>query len=197
MIQSDCLRLLADPRELLEVVASVDEVEAAPLVGGKGSENEVWRQGPASEGLPTFLKLHVHLFEFGAHAGAEFLSGHGLHAGFAGERMVGRTCAAGKSSATNYEELEHVVFHLPGFAARRVALKVTVEERAGAAIGEQQVFYDLLCGPGGAAAAQRAGGTELTGVTIFAAERFAVAIVQVFEDGMHGLPVLRQGVPWR
>ena len=102
--------------------------------------------------------------------------------------MVGGAYAARKSSAANDEELEHVVFHLPSFATGRVALKIAIEERASAAIGEQQVFHDFLGGPGGVAATQRAGGAELTDITIFADQGFAVAIVQVFEYGMHDLP---------
>jgi hypothetical protein len=170
------------------MMASVDEMETPPLVSGEWSEDEMCSQRAASEGLPAFLKLLIHLFKLRAHASAQFFSRHWCHSRFAGERMFGGTYAAGKSSAADDEELEHVVFHLPRLAARRVALKVTVEERTGAAIREQQVFYDLLCGPGRPLAPQRPDGAELTGVTIFSAKGFAVAIVEVFQYGMHDLP---------
>jgi len=68
---------------------SVDDVEASPLVGGKGSEDKVWSEGCLLEGLVALVNFGVEFFELGAHAGAELVSGHGLHAAFAGAGISG------------------------------------------------------------------------------------------------------------
>lgn len=108
--------LLADAGELLEVVASVDEVETTPLVGGEGSEDKVGSECLASEGLPAFLKPFVHRFELRAHEGGKLFAGHGRHAGLARAGVVGGAGAAGESSTANDQELQSAVLHLPGFS---------------------------------------------------------------------------------
>ncbi len=50
---------------------------------------------------------------------------------------------------------------------------------------------DLLCAPGGAAAAQSVGGTKLARVAIFTREGLSIAIMEVFEDGVHRFAVAR------
>ena len=170
------------------MVTSVDEVEAAPLVGSHRSEGEMGGEGSLVEGPDAFVELGVELFKLGAHAGAELIAGHGGHVALAGTDGFRGRDAAGESSAANDEELQDAMLRTEGLLAGGFSREITVEVLAGVAVGEDEMLDDVLGGPGSCLAATGLSGTKLAGGAIFAAEGFAITGVQFFECGMHGGP---------
>jgi hypothetical protein len=179
------LGLLADAGDLLQVVASVDDVEATPLLGSEGSEDKVRGEGTLGKELPGLFESGVQVFEFRFHPCAEFVAGHGWHISLAGADRLGGSRAARKSAAANDQELQDVVFHLRGSGGGRIAGEVAIDQGSGTAIGEDQVLYDILRAPGGIFSAAGRGWMEPTGSAVFAMEIFLVEFVEIFEQGVH------------
>lgn len=177
--------MFPDAVELLEVVTSVDEVEAAPLSCREWSEDEVRGECAAAETLAALLDLGIHVFECAAEAIGEFLAIHRRPAGLARTDLFGCGDAARESSAANDEELQDAVFPRDRPRAWRVAGKIAFEERAGVAIGEDEMLDDFLRCPGVFFAMQGARRAKLAPITVLAGEALLVALVKILENRVH------------
>lgn len=138
--------VFADGKDLADVVESVDEVKASPLLGGERSEDDVRDGAPAAEDGFGARGEVSEANEVGVDAEGEVVSRaqRGREGGADGR---GGGAARGKEAETNDAKLTEALGDGGHGAGGRALGQALFHDAAGCAVGEEEVLDDLLDAP--------------------------------------------------
>lgn len=131
---------------LAEMMSPVDEMEAAPLREGQGAQDEVRREASCAKELPGFAELSCEIGQSLVNEDDELFAVEGSCApGRSDRRRSGS--AGGELPQCHDGELSQPLGQRGRGLCGGTLVDALLDGAIGAAIGEEQVFDDLLNAP--------------------------------------------------
>ena len=136
-----------DAAELVEVMADVNDVEAAPLIGTEGSEDKVGGDTLGAEAVAAGADEGIHLLDLLAEKVGELGAVHGRPVELVGAGKDGRRGAARHAPEGEDDELQEPLDGGAVASGGTAALEALLKDAAGAAAGEDEVLDEVLSAP--------------------------------------------------
>jgi len=172
---------LVDAAELLQVVAKVDDVEAAPLVGAQRSEEEVGGGALHAEAVTAVVEEMVHPIHLLAENFEQFAPVEGRPGKLAGTRKGRRGRAAGHVAAREHDNLQQTLQCGAARVCGSAALKARLQHAAGAAANKHEMLNEVLRAPVPAIVA----GMQLAPLRRLVNQGTGIRLVHFLKNGMH------------
>ena len=129
------------------MMAQVDDMEAAPLIGTQRPEENVRGDALEPESLVAAIEERVHLLDFMAEEVHEFCAVHGLPMELIGPRKGRRGRAAGHAAEGEHGHLQQPLHGRPVSGGGAPALEPLFQRTAGTAESKDEVFDEFLGAP--------------------------------------------------
>jgi hypothetical protein len=133
--------------QLVKMMADVDDVEAAPLIGTQRTEDKMGGDALQAEAMAAAVQEGVHLIDFLAEKLKELGTVHGRPMQLIGPRKNRSGRAARHLAEREHDHLQKPLNRTAVIGGGPAALKALLQYAAGTAAGEHQVLDDLLSTP--------------------------------------------------
>jgi hypothetical protein len=129
------------------MMADVDDVEAAPLIGAQGTEDKMGGDALQAEAVAALIDERVHLVDFLAEKLEELGPVHGRPMQLVGSRKNWRGRAARHLAEREHDHLQKPLDRGTVIGGGLAALEALLQHAAGAAASEHKVLDNLLSAP--------------------------------------------------
>jgi hypothetical protein len=136
-----------DAPQLVEMMADVDDVEAAPLIGAQRAEDEMGGNALEAEAVAAAVDERVHPVDFLAEKLEELGPDHGGPMQLVGPRKNRRGRSARHLAEREHDHLQKPLDRGAVIGGGPAALEALLQHATGAAAGEHKVLDDLLSAP--------------------------------------------------